>query len=184
MTDLALIFRDKAIRLSLWATKVDKFIRKLKGNLGSSADIDRFIEERGLGKSLAPHDIYNRIRGGLTWREDKDYFGIPMDYAKCPEAFVHDKCDDCDGFAMFYEEILNRVGYGSDVFRVYVMTKQGHVICTVRQDGYTWGMGNWPLFQLSSDGLRDIGMSVSLQMGGDLDYAAKFKYDSFLEGVA
>ena len=180
------LLRLISLYVSLFMTWLDKLLRKLVTKRIAAADgLDKFIEANGLTATSLPGDIDAVLHKHFIWRSDKSYFGFSLDYAKCPEAFLNDGQDDCDGFAMFSEALLKRLGH-VEVTRVYIMAdnSQGHVICTWRLNGITYCVGNWNCFPFTSDALVDIGKTVSIKMAGSLSFAFRFTGSSYLDYVA
>lgn len=180
-----------AIQFSLLLTWIDTFIRKAKskirkswGRLASPEEMEAFVKSLGIQQPVNPISLNSQLNKQFSWRADKKFFLIPLDYAKCPEAFLHDKQDDCDGFAMFYEFVCEKLGY-EDVCRVYTKADngRGHVVCVVRWEGHSYCLGNWEAFVFGSSELEDIGKTVAMGMKGKLDWAAKFKHNTFIQSV-
>jgi hypothetical protein len=168
-----------AIYVSLVITWVDSLARKVIGRSASSAKIDEFITNNGLSKASTANDVSRALLKNFIWRADKPMF----DYAKAPQEFLYDGKDDCDGFAMFAEEILNRMGF-EDVFRMYVRADndKGHAICVAKfSDGFYWELGNWNEIQFSSSLIQDMGKVIAMKMGGNLSFCMKFKKNSYCE---
>lgn len=108
-----------------------------------------------------------------------------LDYALPPKRFFQEKQDDCDGFAMFAEWCMNKLGW-ADVSRIYVRASsdRAHVIAVCKFNGQYWQVGNWHPFALRGSALQEIGQEISEMMEGGLSFAVKFKNFSYQEYVA
>ena len=176
------ILRIFAIKLSLFMTKVDFLFRWVFRRTCTSAQIDEFISQNNLSAKSPPEEVSRLLRSKFVWRADKTF----RDYAKDPRVFLHDATDDCDGFAMFTEEIMLKLGF-SEVFRVYVKASsdRGHVVCVVKYPNGTYHqLGNWQTFQFSDGTLFTIAKAVAAGMAGNPSYAMKFERGSLIEYYA
>lgn len=171
------LFRIAAIYASLCVTQADYLTRRWFGKCVKLIDVNAWIASIN---GNTPAAIGAAIMSSFKYTPDG-----AMDYALDPCVFFAVREDDCDGFAMFAEYVLNRLGY-ADVSRVYAKASsgRGHVVCVCKYQGKFWQVGNWTPFELQGSTLAEIGQEISQRMQGNMTYAIRFKDSSYQEYAA
>ena len=156
--------------------------RRIRKKCAKHEDVRTFINDFKLTSDSSAERIAEVLRSAFTYRKDKSYGFLELDYAKHPLVFLYDRRDDCDGFAAFAEVLLNELGF-ENVSRVYTMTKtnSGHAVCVAKVGKFHYAFGNWPSIVLSSNELMDIGKIISRGMSSELDFAVRARYNSIVE---
>ncbi len=144
--------------------------RQIFGRVATEKDIDAFIEDNRITTKLTPYGLSYTILRSFHWKEDM-LCGF-FDFAKHPYVFLHDKEDDCDGFAIFCEYICNKVGFKnvSVVYVVDIIALEGHAVAIVNFPKYGYTIcGNWSFIVIEEDSFSAIANVVRKEILGDTE---------------
>ena len=154
------------LKASFRLTQAEYWYRWATGRIASERTFLSFLAANGVYQNSLPV-MFSKLKDKFTWRPDK------VDYPKHPLVFLHDKTDDCDGYALFFEKVFRH--FKIPCFRVYAKAEndRGHVVCVAMVSGSWYAFSNWDVIVLSSDSLADIGTIIARRMDSGLAYAIR-----------
>lgn len=105
-----------------------------------------------------PESLASFMSEHFRYEDDERLFG-EEDYWQTPEEMLNKKIGDCEDFALFAKQILEKNGYETVIFSVYQEDK-AHAVAVFR-NGNSWGIFDLDDYRsMEGSSLRDLGDKV------------------------